>query len=133
MRRPGRDRSAPLARIGDDVLDLRLAMCAVISVNLVSPIRNELSLIRTSWNLLVPPLWYCTLARKPVTFETVNLNVLLSGYFPVQVPSIELGIDRHVGRLGRNGQSHRLVVGRYDAHQTVSHLRTLARTASAAA
>ena len=58
----------------------------LVSVNFVSPIRNALSLIRTSANLLVPPLWYCTLARKPVTFETEILNDLLSAYFPVQSP-----------------------------------------------
>jgi len=52
----------------------------------VSPIRNDWSLISTSWSLLVPSLWYCTLARKPVTFVTEILNDLLLAYLPVQVP-----------------------------------------------
>ena len=62
------------------------AVPILVSLNFVSPIRNALSLIRTSAYLLVPALWYCTLARKPVTFETEILNDLLSAYFPVQSP-----------------------------------------------
>src|SRR6185295_8424960 len=114
-------------RVADDVLDLGLSKSAQRKVGVADPERKVLD--QNFLELVGAAALVLHLGTEAVDVRDRELERLVVGIFSGPGAFVQFGINRHIGSLGRNGQSHRLVVRRYDAPE-ISHVGYSPRSAA---